>query len=77
MGAVGTAAAFVSARQPAPEAWLVTWLVAALIAMIGGGWALRRKAAAQELPLLSGLGRKFLLGLFSPLFVGDIVTAIR
>ncbi len=76
MGLVGAAAAVVSALQSTPQAWLVTWLVAAGIALIGGGCSLHRKATRKDLPLLSGTGRRFLLGLSPSLFAGVVLTAV-
>lgn len=76
MGAVGLAAAVVSSRSESREAWLSTWLVAAGVALVGGAWAMWRKAAAQDLPLFSGVGRKFLLGLSPGLGAGAAMTFV-
>ena len=76
MGTVGFAAAGVSSLQESPQAWLVTWLIAAAVAIAGGGFALERKASRQHLPLLGNLGRKFLLGLCPPIAAGVVLTAV-
>jgi len=76
MGVVGLAAAIVSSRFESREAWLGTWLGAAAAAFLGGAWSTRRKAAAQDVPLFSGLGRKFLLGLSPGLVAGAVLTAV-
>lgn len=76
MALVGGSAALVAGLQSTPEAWLHTWLVAAVIALAGGGYSMHRKAMRQELPLFSGTGRRFLLGLCPPLLAGAALTAL-
>ncbi len=76
MGAVGLTAAVVSSRSESREAWLSTWLVAAGVALVGGAWAMWSKASAQGLPLFSGVGRKFLLGLSPGLVAGAAMTFV-
>ncbi|MFQ5696484.1 MAG: hypothetical protein ACE5HB_10885 [Terriglobia bacterium] len=74
MGATALAAAFVASRQSTPEAWLVTWLGEALLAVLIGSSAMLLKARAVGLSLLSGPARKFALGLAPPLLVGALLT---
>jgi hypothetical protein len=74
MGATGLLAAVVSATRPTSEAWLATWLTAAVVAMGIGAWSMHRKARRAHLPLVSGSGRKFLLGFFPPALAGAILT---
>ncbi|ODS55130.1 MAG: hypothetical protein ABS36_10305 [Acidobacteria bacterium SCN 69-37] len=74
MGVVGLAAAPVAAHQPSDERWLVTWLVAAVIALAVGATAIRRKAARNGAPLTGPIGRRFGLGLAAPLVVGAAMT---
>lgn len=76
MGVSALCAAYLAAQQPSVRAWLLTWVVEALLAFMIGGWAMDRKARAAELPLLSGPGRKFALGLAPPMFVGAILTIV-
>jgi len=74
MGVTALIAAGIAAVQPSPERWLGVWLVEALMAISVGGWALHRKAAATELAVLSGAGRKFFLSFLPPAFVGAALT---
>jgi hypothetical protein len=76
MGVSALGAAYVASQQASAKAWLLTWMVEALLAFVIGGWAMDRKARAAELPLLSGPGRKFALGLAPPMFVGVILTIV-
>jgi hypothetical protein len=74
MGATGLLATAVGATRPTPEAWLATWLTAAAVAIGIGAWSMYRKAQRAGLPLVSGSGRKFLLGFFPPALAGAILT---
>lgn len=76
MGMSAIGAAYVAAQQASAMAWLLTWTAEALLAFVIGGWAMDRKARAAELPLLSGPGRKFALGLAPPMIVGVILTIV-
>ena len=75
MGVAALAAAVVAARQSSARAWLLTWLVAAVAALLIGLVTMARKARAIETPLLGGPGRKFAMGLCPPLAAGGILTA--
>lgn len=76
MGVSALGAAYVASQQASAKAWLLTWMAEGLLAFVIGGWAMDRKARAAELPLLSGPGRKFALGLAPPMFVGIILTIV-
>jgi len=76
MGVSALCAAYIAAQQITVKAWLLTWMIEGLIAFMIGGWAMDRKARAAELPLLSGPGRKFALGLAPPVFVGALLTIV-
>ena len=76
MGVSAIGAAYVASQQASAKAWLLTWMAEALLAFVIGGWAMDRKARAAELPLLSGPGRKFALGLAPPMFVGIVLTLV-
>ena len=76
MGVTALAAAFVASRVSTPGQWLATWLVAATVALAIGVWAIRGKARAANVPVLSGPGRKFVLGLAPPLVAGAILTGV-
>lgn len=76
IGVTALLAATVAARQPTRHAWLMTWLVEALLALAIGGWTMNRKARAAESTVLSGPGRKFALSLFPPLLAGAVLSVV-
>lgn len=76
IGVTACVATGLAVRQRTPRAWLMTWLVEALLALAIGGWTMKRKAQAGESKLLSGPGRKFALSLFPPLFAGAVLTVV-
>lgn len=74
MGVTGLVAAIVGATRSTPEGWLATWLAAAALGVGIGTWSMLRKARRAGLPLVSGSGRKFLLGFLPPALAGAILT---
>ena len=74
MGVTALAAAFLAAFQPTLGRWLAVWLAAALVATAIGLWAMVRKARRLDVPLATGAGRKFALGLLPPILVGALLT---
>jgi len=74
MGALGLAAAVWGYQQDAILPWLQVWLTAAVVAGGVGGLATWRKAQAGGVPVLSGAGRKFILGLAPILAAGAVLT---
>lgn len=74
MGVTALAAAFLAAFQPTLGRWLAVWLAAALLATAIGLWAMVRKARRLDVPLATGAGRKFALGLLPPILVGALLT---
>lgn len=76
MGVTALVTNVIAARQTSARAWLETWLVGGLVAILIGGWAMDRKARQQETTLLSGPARKFILGLTPPLLVGALLTFV-
>lgn len=75
MGISALVAAAVAAGRGTPEAWLLVWLAEAVIALGVGTWAMGRKARRAGHPVLSGSGRKFLLGFLPPALAGAGLTA--
>ncbi len=75
LGVVGLAAAPIAAVQPTHQGWLVTWLMAAAVAIPLGGSAVLRKTRRAGVPLLSGHGRRFVLGFVPAMVAGALVTA--
>jgi hypothetical protein len=76
MGLTAIPATFIAAQQTSPRAWLGTWLVEALLALVVGGWAMDHKARAKQTSMRSEPARKFVLGLTPPLLVGALLTVV-
>jgi len=75
MGAIALVASVI-ASTASPDAWLGTWLSAAVLAVTLGAAGLWRKCRALETSLFAAPGRRFLLGLCPPLIAGSILTAV-
>src|SRR2546425_6054980 len=73
VGTTALAAALVAARQRSPELWLATWLGAAILALAIRGWAMVGKADAGDDPILSGPGRRLLVGFLPPVAAGGLL----
>lgn len=74
MGASALAAAAVAHQQATVSGWLTVWTAEALVGVTIGAWAMTAKARRGGAPLLSGQGRKFLLGIVPALAVGMALT---
>jgi hypothetical protein len=75
VGLVGLLAAFLAGRQASPGAALAVWLAAAAAGAAIAGVTMWRKARRASVPLLSGPGRKFALGLLPAFVSGVLLTA--
>src|SRR5215471_7118161 len=70
---VGLTAVFASvaaAMQTSLHAWVATWFGEALVGLGVSVLATARKAKAVGVPLLSGAGRRFILGFSPPMVAG-------
>ncbi len=74
MGVTALLAAFAASRMPTVELWLTIWFGECALAVLIGGREMVRKAAAAGMPLLTGPGRRFLLGLCPPLLAAVPLT---
>lgn len=74
VGAIGLGAAVVAHWQATREAWLATWLAAAVGAVAISVVAILRKASAAQVPLASGPARRFGIAFLSPVAVGALMT---
>jgi len=74
MGLTALAAAALAAGQPSAEGWLLVWILEAVLAVAIGSVAIRRKARRAELPVLCGVGRKFVLSFLPPALAGAVLT---
>ena len=63
-------------RIRSADVWLAAWLAEALLAGLIGVTAAARKSRKAGTRLLSGPGRKFLLGFAPPLLAGAVLTLV-
>ncbi len=70
MGTTALGAAALAAGQETLAGWVRVWAAEALVGIALGVWATTRKARRHEVPLFSGQGRKFLLGLAPAVLAG-------
>ena len=75
-GVLAVGAALAAGSNPSSDRWLLTWLGTLVGSVVVSGWATVRKARDARLPLLSGPGRKFLLGFSPPMLVGALLTVV-
>jgi len=76
LGCTALGVAALARRMWNADAWLATWLGEAVLACLIGVAAAARKAHKVKLPLLSGPGRKFLVGFAPPLLAGALLTLV-
>ncbi len=74
MGVTALGAALLASQQPTVAGWMRVWAAEALVGIAIGAWATARKARQSDAPLLSGQGRKFLLGLLPAVLAGIALT---
>ena len=74
MGATALGAAALAELQPTAAGWLSVWAGEALVGVTIGLWSTTAKARRSGAALLSGQGRKFVLGLLPALAVGVALT---
>jgi hypothetical protein len=76
IGLTALFAALVASQQGTTEAWLAVWLAEAAVSLVIAGWTMRRKARAAAMPVLSQPGRKLVINLSPPMFVGALLTVV-
>jgi hypothetical protein len=76
IGVTALFAALVASQQKTFAEWLVVWLVEAVVSLAVAGWTMYRKAHASDTPLLSQPGRKLIINLSPPMFVGALLTVV-
>ena len=74
MGATALVGASFAARQTTVWDWTMVWAAAACVAVVIGVWTTWAKARRGGTALLSGAGRKFVLGLLPALLAGLVLT---
>jgi hypothetical protein len=76
LGCTALAVAALARRVGSVDSWLAAWLGEAVLACLIGVTAAARKSRKVNMPLLSGPGRKFLLGFAPPLLAGALLTLV-
>ena len=76
IGATALAASYIASHQFTSTAWTFTWLIEACLAATIASFAMNLKSQRLGVPMISGPGRKFLLGFLPPLVAGAVVTII-
>jgi len=75
MGVTALVAAALAHRGITPGERLVPWLVASVVALVIGGWAMAMKARRAGTTVFTYSGRRFVLSFLPPLVVGALLTA--
>ena len=74
MGVIALAAAALASRSATAGEWLRHWLMASVVALLVGGWAMAVKARRAGTTMFSYSGRRFVLSFLPPLLVGALLT---
>lgn len=74
IGCTALGAALLASARQSLDGWLLVWLAEGLFAWSVGIAAAALKARRSRVSLLSGPGRKFLLGFVPPLAAGGLLT---
>jgi hypothetical protein len=75
IGVTALGAAWLAHRQPTTLSWLSVWLVEAVLALAIGGVTMVRKARAVKDPMMTGPGRRVLLGFLPAFGSAAVLTA--
>lgn len=76
IGCTALVAAAIAALQSHPAHWLAVWLGEAVVSLGIAAWAIRRKARAANVPVLTGAGNKFLRSFLPPMMVGALLSLV-
>jgi hypothetical protein len=76
MGITAFGAAVIASRQHSFGAWLTTWSLEAVVAVVIATWSTFSKLRESGTTLLSGPGRRFVYSFAPPLFVGALLTGV-
>lgn len=75
IGVTALGAAWLAHRQQTTLSWLSVWLVEAVLALAIGGVTMVRKARAVKDPMMTGPGRRVLLGFLPAFGSAAVLTA--
>ena len=76
IGVTAMFAALVASQQRTPAEWFAVWMAEAAVSVGIAGWTMYRKAHASDTSLLSRPGRKLIINLSPPVFVGMLLTVV-
>ncbi len=74
VGITALGAALIAAHQDSTDAWLLCWLVEAVFALSIAVYTTARKARKCNVAVLTGPGRRFVLGFVPPFVAGALLT---
>ncbi|MCG3163230.1 MAG: hypothetical protein JMDDDDMK_04615 [Acidobacteria bacterium] len=74
IGVTALIAALIASRVRDEHEWMWVWAWELPLALLIGGWTMKRKAGVAQLKLLSAPGRKFTLSLTPPLVAGALLS---
>jgi hypothetical protein len=74
IGVTALVAAYIASGINDEHEWMYVWAWELPLALLIGGWTMKRKAKVIQLKLLSAPGRKFTLALTPPLIAGAILS---
>ena len=74
IGATAIVAAFIASGIRDEHEWMYIWAWELPLALLIGGWTMKRKAGVAQLKLLSAPGRRFTLSLAPPLIAGAFLS---
>ena len=76
MGSTALVAAWIAGPRTSSPRWLAVWLIEAVVALLIGIAAAAHKSKRVRSPLLSGPGRKFVVGFAPPMLAGAVLTFV-
>jgi len=76
MGITALGSAAIAFRQSRPDAWLLIWVVEAMVAIGIAVWTTISKARESGVPVFAGPGRRFAYSFAPPIFVGALLTVL-
>ena len=74
IGVTAIVAAFIASGIRDEHEWMYVWAWELPLALLIGGWTMKRKAGVAQLKLLSAPGRRFTLSLAPPLIAGAFLS---
>lgn len=76
LGGSALLTALIARQQTTADGWLLCWLIDAVFALSVGLYLMNHKAHEGRMPLLSNVGRRFLISLSTPIFAGSVLTLL-